>query len=107
MPIIARSPPLKLKLEPTPSPVTPVPVTPTPIVTPSNILERHRQFIGKINTAQACFARAAFPGFSDDEFSLHLQIAKIDKYVVDAGPELYCSKAAVSKLSKALERQEV
>lgn len=105
MPIIARSPPIKLKLEPTPSPITPTPTT--PIVKPGNVLERHRLFISKVDAAQACFAKSALLGFSDDEFNLHLQIAKIDKYVVDAGPELYCSKAAVSKLAKALERQEV
>ena len=105
MPVIARSEPIRLELEaPAPTP-TPTPIAPAPIAKPSNVLERHKQFISKIDLLQACFVRSALPGFSDDEFSLHLQIAKIDKYVTDAGNQMYCSKAAVDKLSDALQRQ--
>lgn len=111
MPVIARSDPIQLQIE-TPSaevPAAPAHVTATPAqaVTPSNVLERHRQFIGKIDAAPTCFVRGALPGFSDNEFTLHLGIAKIDKYLVDAGNGIYCSKAAVANLSKALERLKV
>lgn len=104
MPVIARSDPIELKVETLPiaAPAVPVQVGPT-----GNVLERHRQFIGRIDAAPTCFARAALPGFSDDEFTLHLGIAKIDKYVADAGNGIYCSKAAVEKLSKSLERLKV
>lgn len=101
MPIIARSGPIELKLEVPQVPAFPSPATATG---PTNVLERHRQFITRIDAAPTCFARVALPGFSDEEFALHLEIAKIDKYVVDAGNKIYCSKAAVEKLSKSLER---
>lgn len=104
MPIIAESDPIRVDIGATPAPVTPAPVTPAPIVKPSNVLERHRQFIGKINASKACFTKEALAGFTGEEFTLHLEIAKIDKYVVDAGPGLFCSKAAVESLSKKLER---
>jgi hypothetical protein len=104
MPVIARSDPIELKLE---SPPVEAPLAPAQLVTPSNVLERHRQFIGKIDAAPTCFARDALPGFSEDEFTLHLGIAKIDKYVTEAGTGLYCSKAAIEKLSKSLERLTV
>ena len=110
MPIIAESPPLALNIgEPTTPEPTPTqaPVTPTPIVTPNNVLERHRQFIRQIDAAKTCFTEEALAGFKDEEFTLHLEIAKVDKYIVDAGNGNYCSKAAVSSLSKALERQTV
>lgn len=108
MPIIAESPPIVLEIgaTPTPTPIIPIEI-PTPIVAPSNVLERHRQFISKVDAAQVCFDRNALPGFSNDEFDLHLGIAKIDKYVTDAGPGLYCSNAAVSKLAKSLERPQI
>lgn len=107
MAIIARSDPIKIDVGATPTPITPAPVTPTPIVTPSNVLERHRQFIGKIDASKACFTKEAIAGFTGDEFTLHLEIAKIDKYVADAGSGLFCSKAAVEELSKSLERLKV
>jgi len=108
MPIIAESPPIALNIgEPTTPKPTPIqtPVAPTPIVTPSNVLERHRQFISKIDASKACFTKEAITGFSEAEFTLHLGIAKIDKYVADAGNGMFCSKEAVNNLSKALERQ--
>lgn len=104
MPIIAESEPIKLDVGAGPTPVTPTPVAPTPIVTPSNVLERHRQFIGKIDASKACFTKEAIAGFTGAEFTLHLGIAKIDKYVADAGNGMYCSKAAIESLSKSLER---
>lgn len=104
MPIIARSDPIELQLE---TPSAEAPLAPAQLVTPSNVLERHRQFIGRIDAAPTCFAREALPGFSEDEFILHLGIAKIDKYVADAGNGMYCSKAAVEQLSKSLERLKV
>jgi len=104
MPVIARSDPIELKLE---TPSADALAAPAQLVTPSNVLERHRQFIGKIDAAPTCFAREALPGFSEDEFILHLGIAKIDKYVADAGNGMYCSKAAVENLSKSLERLKV
>lgn len=110
MPIIAESPPLALNIgepiTPEPTPIE-IPVAPTPIVTPSNVLERHRQFIRQIDAAKTCFTEEALAGFKDEEFTLHLEIAKVDKYIVDAGNGNYCSKAAVSSLSKALERQTI
>lgn len=107
MPIIAESDPIRVDIGATPAPVTPAPVTPAPIVKPSNVLERHRQFIGKIDASKACFTKEAIAGFTGDEFELHLGIAKIDKYVADAGSGLFCSKAAVESLSKKLERLTV
>lgn len=107
MPIIAESEPIKLDVGAAPTPVAPTPVAPTPIVTPSNVLERHRQFIGKIDASKACFTKEAIAGFTGDEFTLHLEIAKIDKYVADAGSGLFCSKAAVESLSNKLERLAV
>lgn len=104
MPIIAESDPIKIDVGATPAPATPTPVAPTPIVTPGNILERHRQFISKIDASKACFTKEAIPGFTNEEFTLHLGIAKIDKYVAEAGKGMYCSKAAVENLSKSLER---
>jgi len=101
MPIIAKSGPIELKLEAPQIPASPSPGT---AAVPTNVLERHRQFISKVNAAPTCFVRGALSGFSDEEFKLHLEIAKIDKYVVDAGNKIYCSKAAVEKLSTALER---
>lgn len=107
MPIIAESDPIKIDIGATPTPVTPAPVTPAPIVKPSNVLERHRQFISRIDASKACFTKEALPGFTGEEFTLHLEIAKIDKYVVDAGDGHFCSKAAVDTLSKKLERLSV
>ena len=104
MPIIAESPPLALEIEPTPSPATPVPTTPTPIIKPSDILTRHEQFIRGVDATKACFVRNSVPGFTDDEFDLHIKIAKIDKYVVEVGDKLYCSMEGINKLTKALER---
>jgi len=104
MPIIAESDPIKIDVGTTPTPVAPTPLATPPIVTPSNVLERHRLFISKIDASKACFTKGAIVGFSDEEFTLHLGIAQIDKYVVDAGNKMYCSKAAVEALSKSLER---
>ena len=104
MPIIAESDPIRIDVGATPTPVAPTPVAPGPIVTPSNVLERHRLFISKIDASKACFTKGALVGFTDDEFTLHLGIAKIDKYVAEAGNGIYCSKAAVESLSRSLER---
>lgn len=108
MPIIAESGPIPLVLTPpqTPAPQTPTPVvrTPTPVVTPSTIAERHRQFITAVNAAPACFNNTAIVGFIGPEFDLHLQIAEIDKYVVNAGNGNYCSMKALTNLSKELDR---
>ena len=104
MPIIAESDPIELNIETLPTAPPEVPATPTPVDIPPNVLERHRLFIKKIDAAPTCFARGALTGFSDDEFSLHLGIAQIDKYVADAGSGLFCSKAAIEALSKSLER---
>lgn len=104
MPVIAESEPIELKIETLP--IAP-PEAPVPVSIPSNVLDRHRQFIGKIDAAPTCFIRSALLGFSDDEFALHIGIAKIDKYVTDAGNEMYCSKAAVEALSRSLERLKV
>ena len=101
MPIIAESDPIQLRLE---APIEVKPEVPLQVTQPSNILERHRQFVGKIDAAPTCFVRGALPGFSDEEFTLHLGIAQIDKYVTSAGNGMYCSKAAVEALSKSLER---
>lgn len=103
MPIIAESPPLALNIEEPITP-TPAPVAPTPIVKPSNVLERHRQFIRQVDAGKTCFTKDAMSGFVSEELTLHLEIAKIDKYVVDAGNGNYCSMAAINTLSKALER---
>jgi len=104
MPIIAESEPIKLDVGAGP---TPAPVTPTPIITPSNVLERHRQFISKVDASKTCFTKEAIAGFTGDEFTLHLGIAQIDKYVADAGSGLFCSKAAVEGLSDKLKRLTV
>lgn len=104
MPVIAESEPIELKIETLPIAPPEEPATPVQIGIPGNVLDRHRLFIGKIDAAPTCFTRDALPGFSDDEFSLHLGIAKIDKYVTDAGAGMFCSKAAVEALSKSLER---
>lgn len=104
MPIVAESEPIKVDVGATQDVVTPAPVTSAPIVTPGNVLERHRLFVSKIDASPACFTKGALVGFSDDEFALHLGIAKIDKYVVEAGTGIYCSKAAVENLSKSLVR---
>ena len=109
MPVLARSDPIELKVETLPiappeAPLAAQPEAPMLVGIPSSMLERHRQFIGKIDAAPTCFTRAALPGFSDDEFSLHLGIAQIDKYVVDAGNKMYCSKAAIEQLSQSLGR---
>lgn len=112
MPVLARSDPIELNMETLPvappeAPLAAPPTAPVQLGISNNILERHRQFIGKIDAAPTCFTKEALPGFSDDEFSLHLGIAQIDKYVTDAGNEMYCSKAAVEKLSQSLERLKV
>ena len=104
MPVIAESDPIELKIENLPVAPPEEPATPIPVDIPNNVLDRHRQFIGKINAVPTCFVRGALTGFSDDEFALHLGIAKIDRYVVDAGNGMFCSKAAVEALSKSLER---
>lgn len=107
MPVIAESEPIELKIETLPMAPPEKPEVPVQVGIPGNVLDRHRQFIGKIDAAPTCFIRGALPGFSDDEFALHIEIAKIDKYVTDAGNEMYCSKAAVEALSRSLERLKV
>lgn len=107
MPIIAESEPIELKIETLPVAPPEEPATPVQPGIPGNVLDRHRLFIGKIDAAPTCFTKAALPGFSDDEFLMHLGIAKIDKYVTDAGDGMYCSKAAVEALSRSLERLKV
>lgn len=107
MPVIAESEPIELKIETLPMAPPEEPAAPAQVGISNNVLDRHRQFIGKIDAAPTCFTKAALPGFSDDEFSLHLGIAKIDKYVADAGDGMFCSKAAVEALSRSLERLKV
>lgn len=104
MPIIAESDPIQVDVGASQEMITPAPVTSAPIGAPGSILERHRLFVSKIDASPACFTKGALVGFSDDEFALHLGIAKIDKYVVEAGTGIYCSKAAVESLSKSLVR---
>lgn len=104
MPIVAESDPIRVDVGASQEMITPAPVTSAPTGAPGSILERHRLFVSKIDASPACFTKGALVGFSDDEFALHLGIAKIDKYVVEAGSGMYCSKAAVEGLSKSLER---
>jgi len=118
MPIIAESGPIPLEITPPEEPIpwtptppieTPTPTieTPTPFVPPSAIAQRHRAFITAIDAAPTCFNNTAIVGFTGPEFDLHLQLAKIDKYVADAGNGNYCSKKALNNLSKALDRSVI
>ncbi len=121
MPIVAVSPPLIFggTPSPTPAPVrtpTPVPVrtprpggTLTPTATPgplpgiSGFVERHDQFINRVDELNACFRRDELSDFSDQEFFDHSQIAMKDKYIVQE-KDVYCSMQGVQALTKTLRR---
>ena len=122
MPIIAESPPLVWGAappgEPIPPPVTPRPpvitpkppvITPSPGVTPpivhipSEMVIKHQAFMNSVDSQPSCFKRKDITGFTDEEFSQHVQLAIIDKYLTQE-QDLYCSKQAVQNLSTKLKR---
>lgn len=105
MPIIAESGPLIFSPEsatPTPTPVTPSPaVTPTPAV-PSDFVAAHKRFIDSVNRFN-CFKREDMPQFNDADFKTHIEIAGIDKYIVESKDQ-YCTMQGVQDLAKKLKR---
>lgn len=115
MPIIAESEPIPITISSTPThtptppvpsigPSAPLPIDTPSVVTPTSITERHKQFIDIVNTLPSCFDETAIVGFTGPEFDLHLELASIDKYLIDAGNRTFCSKTAVENLSNALSR---
>ena len=120
MPVIAESPPLVWGAaapgEPVPPPVTPKPpvVTPIPPVIapgvtppivhiPTELVIKHQAFMDSVDSQPSCFKRKNITGFTDAEFSQHIQIAMIDQYLTQE-QDMYCSKQAVENLSTKLKR---
>ena len=122
MPVIAESPPLVWGAaapgEPVPPPITPRPpaITPRPpsatpvpgvkppiVHIPTELVIKHQEFIGAVDSQPSCFKREDITGFTDDEFSQHVQIAMIDKALTQE-KDMYCSKQAVQNLSTKLKR---
>jgi hypothetical protein len=115
MPVIAESPPLVWGVaaprEPVPPPITPRPPSATPVPggrspivhIPTELVIKHQEFIGAVDSQPSCFKREDITGFTDDEFSQHVQIAMIDKALTQE-KDMYCSKQAVQNLSTKLKR---
>ena len=59
--------------------------------------------MGSVDSLTSCFKRADLPNYTDDEFSLHVQIAMVDKYLTQE-KDMFCSKQAVENLSTKLKR---
>lgn len=122
MPVIAESPPLVWGAaapgEPVPPPITPKPpaitprppaITPVPGVKPlityipTEMVIKHQGFIGAVDSQPSCFKREDITGFTDEEFSLHVQLAMANKYLTQEH-DMFCSKQAVQSLSTKLKR---
>lgn len=113
MPIVAESGPLPFggSNGSTTTTLTPYPSTPTVKPTTNvttqptsngDIVRKHQQFISAIDQ-QNCFNRQDLPQFTDDEFSVHIEIAKIDKYIVE-DDNRYCNMQGLKDMVKALKR---
>lgn len=116
MPIVATSMPLIFGgSDETVPTITPPPITPVPyyedqyyepiIISPdsSSFVATHQQFIQQIDNLNCCFKREQISNLNDQEFEDHIQIAKIDKYIVQ-NDDMYCSKQGVKNLSDKLKR---
>ena len=115
MPIVATSMPLIFGGdEPVPT-ITPPPITPSPhydepyydpiIISPdsSDFVATHQFFIQQIDNLNSCFKREQIVNLNDQQFEDHIQIAKIDKYIVQ-NDDMYCSTQGVKNLSDKLKR---
>ena len=112
MPIVAESGPLTFggPGDGTPSPTrvpTGVPSSPTPsgpnIEPSSNFVAAHQAFIQQVDTLNSCFKKEEIKNLTNTEIDEHLQIAMIDKYIVQHN-DMFCSKQGVKNLSDKLQR---
>ena len=109
MPVVATSEPLIFgETGPSPSPTIPYipPTTPVPIqpiIPSSNFVAAHQQFIKQIDNLNNCFKDNQITNFTNTEIQEHIQIAMIDKYLVQHD-DMYCSKQGIKNLSDKLKR---
>jgi|LGOV01.1.fsa_nt_gb hypothetical protein len=115
MPIVATSGPLIFGDDSTVPTIFPPPTTPSPsydepyyespIISPgsSDFVATHQFFIEQIDNLNSCFKREQIVNLNDQQFEDHIQIAKIDKYIVQKD-DMYCSTQGVKNLSDKLKR---